>query len=235
MSTENIPGRRPGGRCHYVVFFATPLRGSLTLLKQSFWLWTVRNRGKTLATHKAKDCPVGSFFGTVLRICNPHSWKNPTSFLGLRRCKRIRPCREALSTCLRVVPAELLRRRRSDSALAWPPHRSYSLLHKNTSTPSLARHHTQCEPVHGITFQPELHHKMLSTSPVSNSALGPMDASGSCRGHGDNHHHHKLSCTTCTGGMDRCYHGLRAHVSSLPGTRKHALESKNFDTVRRTC
>ena len=63
-------------------------------------------------------------------------------------------------------------------------------LHKNTSTPSLARHHTQCEPVHGNTFQPELHHKMLSTSPVSYPALGPMDASGSCRGHGDNHHHH---------------------------------------------
>ena len=62
-------------------------------------------------------------------------------------------------------------------------------LHKNTSTPSLARHHTQCEPVHGSTFQPELHHKMLSTSPVSNPALGPMDASGSCRGYGDNHHH----------------------------------------------
>jgi hypothetical protein len=101
-------------------------------------------------------------------------------------------------------------------------------LHKNTSTPSLARHHTQCEPVHGNTFQPELHHKMLSTSPVSNPALGPMDASGSCRGHGDNHHHHKLSCTTCTGGMARCYHGLRAHVSSLPGTRKHALESKTL-------
>ena len=59
-------------------------------------------------------------------------------------------------------------------------------LHKNTSTPSLARHHTQCEPVHGNTFQPELHHKMLSTSPVSNPALGPMDASGSCRGHEDN-------------------------------------------------
>ena len=54
-------------------------------------------------------------------------------------------------------------------------------LHKNTSTPSLARHHTQCEPVHGNTFQPELHHKVLSTSPVSYPALGPMDASGKMR------------------------------------------------------
>ena len=97
-------------------------------------------------------------------------------------------------------------------------------LHKNTSTPSLARHHTQCEPVHGSTFQPELHRKMLSTSPVSNPALCPMDASGSCRGHGDNHHHHIV----------HYMHRGDGPVLAWPPrpmflcTRKHALESKTL-------